>query len=299
MSWWYYRSNRTVRNNHPQPVHTDEGIKARSKTGKFATNWWANRWLNTLESLIDRRRLGRGRSYARKGQVLSLEEKEGGFFSRVQGSRYIPYEVSLQMQHLDDDAWNKVIAGMSAQAIFAAQLLAGEMPQDIEKVFEESGYSLFPKHEEEIHTECSCPDVANPCKHIAAVFYLLAEQFDEDPFLLFKMRGRSKEQILEVLRKYNGMSEATDTPDEFGLEPEFDPISQDISTFWNMGVLPETWTVSIQSPAVRAPVIRRLGFPSFLSDDLSHCLMAVYLAIEDQALDVAFSEEEQSPHPNK
>lgn len=295
MSWWYYRSNqRSARRNHPKPVRTNEGIKARTKKGRFAANWWANRWLQTLEALIDRRRLGRGRMYARKGQVLSIEEAEDGFVARVQGTRYKPYEVHMSMEHLEEHAWDAVVDNLSSQAIFAAQLLSGEMPRDIESVFEEAGYSLFPQKEEEIQTECSCPDKANPCKHIAAVFYLLAEQFDEDPFLLFKMRGRSKEEILEVMRQQDRIAKESDLADGFGIDVNHEPMSEDLSQFWKMKKLPENWNVSMESPAIRAPVIRRLGFPTFLSDELSHCLMAVYMAIEDQAIDLAFSEEDTS-----
>ncbi len=291
MSWWYYRSNsRSSRRNQPKLVLTDAGIKAKSKKGKFVANWWATRWLETLESLIDPRRLGRGKNYARKGQVLELVEVDGGFFSRVQGTQYAPYEVNIRLEHLSDEAWTAVIDNMSSQALFAAQLLSGDMPQEIEKVFEDAGFSLFPQEEDEIQTECSCPDKANPCKHLAAVFYLLAEQFDEDPFLLFKMRGRSKEQILEVLGK-SGLPESNDLTDGFGLELEEEPIPEDLSQFWSMGSLPETWSISMKSPAVRTPVIRRLGFPSFLSDELATCLMTVYMSIEDQALDIAFAEE--------
>jgi uncharacterized Zn finger protein len=86
---------------------------------------------------------------------------------------------------------------MASQAIFAAKLLSGEMPQNIEEAFAEAKVSLFPTSEQDLDTECSCPDWANPCKHIAAVYYLLAERFDEDPFLIFKLRGEPRKRLFK------------------------------------------------------------------------------------------------------
>ena len=94
-----------------------------------------------------------------------------------------------------------MIDALSGQALFAAQLLAGEMPQEIDAVFAAAGSSLFPSTEGELETECSCPDWANPCKHVAATHYILAEQLDEDPFLLFRLRGRTQEQVMAALRR--------------------------------------------------------------------------------------------------
>ena len=89
---------------------------------------------------------------------------------------------------------DEALDALAEQAIFTAQLLAGEMPQDIEEAFEEAGASLFPKKRGDLETECSCPDYANPCKHIAATHYILGERFDEDPFLIFRLRGRTQEE---------------------------------------------------------------------------------------------------------
>lgn len=97
------------------------------------------------------------------------------------------------------------------EAIYAAKLLTGEMPADIEDVFAAAGVSLFPDNSKDLETSCSCPDWANPCKHVAAVYYLLGERFDADPFLIFAVRGRSKEQIIDVLRarRSSGAASAT------------------------------------------------------------------------------------------
>jgi uncharacterized Zn finger protein len=116
-------------------IETEDGIKAQSKRGAFVKNWWAQRWIAALERLVDSGRLSRGRRYARKGQVLSIDETKDGIAARVQGSRPTPYKISIKMNHLTDAEWDKVIDALAEQAIFTAQLLAGEMPQDIEQAF--------------------------------------------------------------------------------------------------------------------------------------------------------------------
>src|SRR5262249_40254416 len=110
------------------------------------------------------------------------------------------YAVRLALQRLDDRAWEQAIRAMAGKARFAAQLLAGEMPRRIEEAFMAARATLFPARAADLRTECSCPDSANPCKHIAAVHYVLGDAFDRDPFLLFELRGRSKDQVLGALR---------------------------------------------------------------------------------------------------
>ncbi len=183
-----------------RPIRTDQGLKARSQRGKFGQSWWAGRWIAALERLVDAGRLSRGRSYARAGQVLSIEERGGRVTARVQGSRPKPYTVSIELTRLTDAQWDAVVERMAERAAFVAHLLAGEMPKDIEEAFVAAGVSLFPDRSGDLITSCTCPDYANPCKHVAASHYILAERFDEDPFMLFRLRGRSEEQILAALR---------------------------------------------------------------------------------------------------
>ena len=112
-----------------------------------------------------------------------------------------PYQLSIWIERFNDEDWGFVIDTLSKQALYSAQLLAGEMPDDIEKVFTSNGLSLFPFTLADVSSKCSCPDPKNPCKHIAAVYYQLGDFFREDPFVLFQLRGRTREQILEALRQ--------------------------------------------------------------------------------------------------
>src|SRR5207237_1514017 len=159
--------------------------------------------------------------------------------AKVQGSQRQPYKVEIRLKSLSDQDWDKVTAAMASQAIFAAKLLAGEMPQNIEEAFGAVHLSLFPTALKELETNCSCPDWANPCKHIAAVYYLLAERFDEDPFLIFKLRGRTKEQIIEILREkraeaFSGESPAltASTEDSTAAGAAEPLLEENLETFW-------------------------------------------------------------------
>ncbi len=163
--------------------------------------WWVQGWLDLLNSYRFKKRLERARDYARQGNVLSIEFRGAKVLARVQGTEPEPYRVSLSLDPFADDAWEGVVESLSQRAIYAAQLLAGEMPQDIETVFTANGLSLFPFSLSEIHSKCSCPDKANPCKHIGAVYYLLGDRFSDDPFVLFRLRGRTQEQIIAALRE--------------------------------------------------------------------------------------------------
>ena len=168
-----------------------------NETLQASREWWSQRWLELLDSYRFKKRLERGRNYARQGNILSIEFTGAKVLARVQGSDPEPYKVSLSLDSFTEEEWGYIVETMSQKAIFAAKLLAGEMPQNIEEVFTANGLSLFPFTLSDVHSKCSCPDKANPCKHIAAIYYQLADRFSEDPFVLFQLRGRRKEEIKE------------------------------------------------------------------------------------------------------
>ncbi len=181
------------------PRKVKGGIRARSKRGGFARSWWARRWLGVLEALQVGGRLARGRSYARRGQVLDIEIAEGLVRARVQGSREKPYDVVIRVARLAPAEWRRLAEVLAGEAVFLARLLAGQMPEDIETAFARAGLSLFPSRLSELETSCACPDVSNPCKHIAAVYYLLGEEFERDPFLIFRLRGITRDELMRVI----------------------------------------------------------------------------------------------------
>jgi uncharacterized Zn finger protein len=232
------------------------GIKLQSGRGK-EQKWWARRWLNVLESFDIGGRLQRGRTYARKGQVASLDIEAGKVTARVQGSQPKPYDVTIGVKQLTPEQWERLAQALSMQAIFAAKLLAGEMPQDVENVFASLDLSLFPEKGSDLKTNCSCPDASNPCKHIAAVYYLLGDEFDRDPFLIFKLRGITREELLSKMGPVAGEPYAE--PVEPELEPE--PLTPSIEAFWNGGSTIPT-AFDTRTPAINAALPKQLGaFP--------------------------------------
>lgn len=278
----------------PPPIKTTQGIKARSQEGNYALSWWAARWISAMENLVDGRRLSRGRSYAREGQVLSIEERANGIVAQVQGSRLKPYRVKIDILPLSAFEWEKALDVLASQAIFAAQLLAGEMPRNIEEAFEAAGSSLFPARLGDLNTDCTCPDWANPCKHVAATHYILAERFDEDPFLIFRLRGRSNEEILTELRKRRGgQGGEIALPDEPPAEEEI-PVRQlpvEPESFYSLTHSLDTFSLSFREPSVEMGVLKRLGDPSFLpNESLIADLEGVYRAVRRSALEAALGE---------
>lgn len=244
-----------------RPIRPEDGIQSRSKQGAFAANWWAKRWLAVLEHYGLGSRLQRGRSYARSGQVLSIDVQHGRVQARVQGSRPRPYAVDIRVSLLSDGDWKRALDAISQQAIFAAQLLDSQMPQEIETAFNEAGVALFPAKMQDIQTRCSCPDSSNPCKHIAAVYYLLGEQFDLDPFLIFTLRGRTREQVIEALRMRRAAAAAVSSEVDAALDTRTPApsLNDQIADFWGSAL--EWSPPHIGAPDVEAAVLRRLGAP--------------------------------------
>jgi uncharacterized Zn finger protein len=240
-----------------------------------------------MEDLMDPGRLGRGRRYARKGQVLSLAEGVGQVTAEVQGSRKRPYTITIQITPLTDAQWEKAIEALAARPIFLAQLLAGEMPQEIEEVFSSVHLSLFPATARDLMQDCSCPDWAEVCKHLAAVHYILAERFDEDPFLLFRLRGKTQDEILDALSQQQGTGDLEEI-----AAPEYDPpapLSESMADFWAVGEEVTLFQTEIAPPSSHYPVLTRLGAPAFM-EDIERWLKPAYDMISDTAVAAAYSE---------
>ena len=161
--------------------------------------WWVEQWMELINGYRFKKRLERAWAYAREGNVLSIRFEGRRVHARVQGSGEDPYKVKLWLDVLSDDDWGYVLEALGQKARWSAQLLAGVMPQDIERAFAASGRRLFPFKLQEVRSECTCPDKINPCKHVSAVYYLMGERFSEDPFVLFQLRGRTRAQLLTDL----------------------------------------------------------------------------------------------------
>lgn len=238
------------------PKKVDNGIKTQSKRGAFAKQWWGKEWISRLEQFNDAARLARGRSYARKGQVTGLEVTSKGVAAKVQGSRARPYSVSIRLTPYSTEELQRLIAVLGENPVLVARMLGGEMPEEIDRLCSKAELSLFPKSFRDIEATCSCPDYANPCKHLAAVFYLIAEAFDRDPFLLFTLRGIEKDALFNALG--GNLAEAPEKqPGK--KRKSVEPLPVDADAFWDS---PEVATLpALHHQPVIASVIlvKKLG----------------------------------------
>lgn len=268
------------------PRRVRGGIKAQSKRGSFGKNWWAKRWIEALERFSNASRLSRGRSYARRGQVIGIEIERGEVNATVQGSRATPYSVEIVVETLDEEAAERLADVLRRKTALTGRLLAGEMPAEIEEVFQEAGLSLFPQRSADIETVCSCPDWANPCKHIAAVFYLIGEAFDHDPFLMLKLRGIDPERFRALLGE--GAPIEGEAADEV-FPPQ--PLPEDPGDFW--GEAP-AFHIPITLPPVDAALPKRLGtFPFWRgTEDFLETLETVYRAASTRCLEIVDAPQE-------
>ena len=248
----------------PTPLPAPGGIAARSRDGAIGESWWSERFIDLLESFGLGSRLERGRAYARTGQVTELDVEPGIVLARVQGSRYTPYRVRIRAKVFSEYQWRRAEKAIAARALTLAKLLAGEMPHDIEELLAGCKLTLLPGSYDELRATCTCPDPANPCKHLAAVYYILAERFDEDPFALFSWRGLPREELLEQLRtrraRATGKRPASDgvTTDAAAAEGPT-PLSDLFDRFWRAG--PELAELHVSPLAAEAPdaLLRQLG----------------------------------------
>lgn len=196
MSYDWYPPSR------PRPV--EGGLRTRSRRGQIGQHWWSARFIEGLESIGGGGRLSRGKRYARTGQVVELRIDAGAAVALVQGSRPRPYRVRIGLTAFGKAEWARVEQALADDAWYTAKLLAGEMPPDIEEVFAAAGLALFPAGVRDLAMDCSCPDFEVPCKHVAATLYLLAESFDDDPFAVLALRGRSRDELLANLAARRG-----------------------------------------------------------------------------------------------
>lgn len=260
MSWRHYPPSR--------PRRVKGGIRAQSQRGAFAEGWWARRWIRVVENSGIGARLGRGKNYARRGQVLNLEIAAGRITAGVQGSRPTPYEIRIHVDTLSSSERGVLKRALSSTALYTAGLLAGSMPEDIEDVFAACGLSLFPA---EITTSCSCPDWSNPCKHIAAVFYLVGEELDRDPGLLLQLRGMDPDELLD------------DADPTGGHSPE--PLPLDLVEFWGQPIRRRKRDEPLADHDTPGILLRALGkFPLWRGDKtLLQALDPVYARTRREA----------------
>jgi uncharacterized Zn finger protein len=265
-----------------RPLRAEGGIRARSRRGSIGEQWWSRRFIDVLESFGMAGRLARGRNYARRGQVLSVEISCGYVTAQVQGSRPKPYRVRIEVMPLTTREWRLAEQALAAQALFRARLLAGEMPREIEQVFADCGVPLFPRSARDLTMSCSCPDWEVPCKHLAAVCYVLAEAFDADPFGILAWRGRSRDELLAALRLAGREDDRRDGAARPLIDVTDRPLAECTAGFWSPGMSAARLRALPPAPATAPDLLLRTFEPPAVQvrgADLLTLLTPAYLLL--------------------
>jgi len=241
------------------------------------TSWWAQQWLKNLESFGLAGRSSRVRSYVRNGNIQDIIISSGSITANVKGNRKDPYKVDIALKTLSPDEWEKVLDALAGKAIYSAKMLAGEMPDNIEEVFSALDVSLFPASANDLSARCTCEDWPEPCRHMAVVCYALALEFARNPFVLFKLRGMDKEQIIEAIRKRRTkdtgtlavgdakkVAEAEELSQSMEQDYNSQPVSQSGVNYWTGRMKNCDIKIVIEPPLVEQSILKRLGEPLFL-----------------------------------
>lgn len=163
----------------------------------IAKEWWGKAWCDNLERYADyESRLDRGKRYVRTGAVIDLQIQKGKVSARVQGRRKSPYKVEIRISPLSEERCQKIIALCGNKIQNIEMLTEGRFPKELQEAFLKEG-GLFPEPRE-ISFNCSCPDWALMCKHVAAVLYGIGARFDENPLLFFELRGIEVGKLIDV-----------------------------------------------------------------------------------------------------
>lgn len=204
MSYYYFPKYVTVAEKRAKALQKLDKLKKKNPNLKpvridgqtIASTWWGKEWNSNLERYADySNRIGRGRSYVRHGAVLHLDITPGKIDALVQGSQSAPYEVTISIKPIPKKNWEAIKAACKGKLGSLQTLIAGKFPKEMALLFTQKGDGLFPSPEE-ISFECSCPDWASMCKHVAAVLYGVGSRLDHDPDLFFVLRKVDKNDLI-------------------------------------------------------------------------------------------------------
>jgi uncharacterized Zn finger protein len=261
-----------TRSSNGRPLTAHGGIRAQTKSRKVGKNWWTKRWMAVLENHYMGAELPRGRAYAQAGQVLALTIENGTVKATVQGAREKPHKVEIKFKAAPKKQWEALTKLLSSQAIFAAKLLSGQMPESIEEVFEEQGIALFPKDIDDLETHCTSKS-EGLCRHIIAVYYILAEEFDRDPFLFMRLRGLEREKLIKdigssVKRNKRKKSAYLDLELHSGPRETPTELTHEVTHFWNGGTINEDHLTDVRIPPSPGSLSKHLGhFPMWRGEE--------------------------------
>jgi uncharacterized Zn finger protein len=264
------------------------GVNIMTKA-EFGRSWWSQRFVGAIEQFTDAGRLSRGRSYARGNKVKSFDIKDGVVAAQVRGSvnayfgvtKEPLYVTTIEFTPISEPQWNAAIAFIASKSGFLSKLMMNEIPENIEEPFTTLGIHLLPQTRKELNTHCSCPDYSNPCKHIAGVYYLLGAALDRDPYLLFELRGMSRDRFQAALAatplgkalaaELSGSEIVPQPIADYYPRPAMVPMGiSDLKTFW-MGPkrLPKNLELPVPSIVSGVLVKKQGDFPPFWESEAS------------------------------
>lgn len=284
-----------------------------SNGNDFAHNsaWWSRRWLALLNELGIFRDASTAQSQTRGSRVQRLEVKPGLINAKVRDRDLGECQVEIRLDCFTAEQWSQVIDALSSQAIFAAQLLAGDFPPALEEVLGELGISLLPKTSQELQESCDCcTDQTGPCRPLLATFLALGEMLNDDPWLLFRLRGLDRNQLLQDLRTRRNESTAgrpgspqtaadTDAPlvyqepDRAGTRADGTPLAEELDAFWGKSKPLMEFQHHISRPLISLALLRRLGPLPFTSGGVEayELLSEIYQQVTDASLAMAYAPE--------
>lgn len=274
---------------------------------ELGKTWWGQRFIAALASFTDGPRLQRGYGYRGDNRILDFAIVDGQVTAEVRGNVNPYYEVyeepryrvELRMVPIPQPDWERIIARLGSNAALISKLLMHEMPDNIDAVCAEMAYPLLPRSRRDFAlTECSCPDYANPCKHIAGVYFRLAGRLDSDPFLLFELRGLAPEQLRKALRATplgkalaSRLVEESTEPvpaESFFTRPTTAPATPDYRAFWQGAQRLPSAIEPATPAAVPAILVKKGGdYPAFWERDGSfiHIMEELYLRVRKKNKD--------------
>jgi len=290
------------RPNLPAKPRRIRGGEKLSSAGTAAAGWAGQRWLRLMEQAADGAAVVEGLEYAKLGQTRRLSIDPGRVEASVQGREFRAYTTMLRVKTFDHAEWQRVIDSMADQAIYAAKLLAGELPQNIEDVFVPLGMKLFPGDPSEIEISCTCGPARVWCKHVCCVTSLLADRLGRDPFLMFVLRGLSGEEMLERLRQRRTVagagtgSVAVYAPRVPGVSDEVsEPLESVLEHFWEAGPQMAELDLPIERPVVSHPLLRRLGPSPFQTANAKFPLVGLLATCYELASEAVIKSVEEGP----
>ncbi|MDX2130616.1 MAG: hypothetical protein SFY69_01025 [Planctomycetota bacterium] len=263
---------------HPRRVRG--GVKLPGGVLEGPVLWAGQRWMRVIESVAPGTAMVEGLEYAKEGQTKRLTISPGKIEGLVQGRSDRPYVTQISMSVLPEASWERVVRLMGEGAIYAAKLLAGELPTNIEDALGPLDLRLFPVEPKELTASCTCdvhraavhdgqPEGATSdarwCKHACCVGYLVAQRLAVEPYLMFALRGLDGAELLERLREQRTMASAGERAPVYAQhvpaisETPGEPLETVIDTFWDAPASLREIEIPMGPPPVSHPLLRRLG----------------------------------------